>query len=549
MMTPRRSAAVLLALLVFIGWFAWLRPTALGGPATFIMVSGDSMEPTYSHGDLVVLRKASSYGTGDIVAYPMKNYFDTGRLVIHRIAGADADGFITQGDNRQTADPWRATDSSIRGAAWVHIPKAGRYLAWIRQPNALGALAAGILFIGGIGGAETRRRRRFGMKRHLSGSTGHPARGLPFWGYQPALTGLTAAAGVLALVFLLLGVVAFRSASHTATSVSEPAYSETGSFDYTIQMAPSTLYPDGILRSPASAIAAGTGGGAEAAAPPPAFSSLARQARLTFRYRFEAVDPVEFGGTVAADLVIRPRGGEWTRTTSLSAPEAFKGFAVERPLTIDLVGVKDLIAQIEKETALRGGPYEIVVVAKVEGVGTKAGAPLETSFESTFKLTYDMALITPPSELTTTVQASASKTVAVSRTFSLGIWSPSVSLARGTAVTGFSTALGAAVVLGGYLAFLLWSDEQARIRARYGSRMVDVRSAESDKRDDAIQVASIRDLSRLAERFGSVILHQPLSAGHRYFVRDGDDTYEYVIAASSAGGPVGAGTPVDISGS
>lgn len=543
MFTPRRSAAVLLTLLVFTGWFAWLRPTALGGPATFIMISGDSMEPTYSHGDLVVLHRASSYQPGDIVAYPMKTYFDTGRLVIHRVVGTDDRGFITQGDNRETADPWRPASGEIRGKAWAHIPKLGNYMAWLRQPNHLGALAAGILLIGGIGGVETRRRRRHGMKRHFTGSPGQPGGGLPSVGFQPALAGLAVAAGALAVLFLVLGIFAFRSAPHAANRVSQPTYSETGSFSYEIQMEPSTIYPDGVLRSPESPPAPG----AEAAAPQPAFASLAREARLTFQYQLEAGAPADLGGTIAADLVVRPRGGEWLRTTPLLAAEPFQGTTAARKLTLDLVALKALIAQVEEETGLRGGGYELTVVAKVEGKGTYAGSPLETSFESPFTLTYDGALITPPAELTSKAQASVTETVAVSRKLSLGVWSPTVTLARGLALTGFSTAFGAATVLGGYLAFLLRNDEQARIRARYGSQMVDVQATESAGREDAIGVASIRDLARLAERFGSVILHQPLPDGHRYFVRDGDDTYEYVITAAPNSAPVAAdsaaGTP------
>ena len=50
-------------------WVLVLRPTSLGGPATYIVIRGDSMDPTYATGDLVILEQADSYGPGDIVAY------------------------------------------------------------------------------------------------------------------------------------------------------------------------------------------------------------------------------------------------------------------------------------------------------------------------------------------------------------------------------------------------------------------------------------------------------------------------------------------------
>jgi len=96
-------------------------------------------------------------------------------------------------------------------------------------------------------------------------------------------------------------------------------------------------------------------------------------------------------------------------------------------------------------------------------------------------------------------------------------------------------------VSGGSFAYALYTDERARIRARYGARLVDV-EVPPVIGEEAIRVASIRDLARLAERAGTVILHTPLPGGHRYFVRDGDDTYEYIVpgAASPAPSPARA---------
>jgi signal peptidase I len=53
-------------------WFFTLRPGSLGGPATYVLVRGISMEPTYHDGDLVVIRRSSSYRVSDIVAYNLR---------------------------------------------------------------------------------------------------------------------------------------------------------------------------------------------------------------------------------------------------------------------------------------------------------------------------------------------------------------------------------------------------------------------------------------------------------------------------------------------
>jgi len=535
-MTPVRGASVFLALLVFLGWFALLRPTALGGPANYVIVSGASMEPTYHEGDLVVVRRSSSYAAGDIVAYLIRSDSQpAGITVIHRIIGEDADGFITQGDNREEIDPWRATPANVRGAAWLHVPMVGTYVTWLRQPSHLGMLAGAIFLVGALHPANQHRRRRHRMKRNFGSSGPRLPVGGEFSRYQSGFTGLAVAAASLVAVFLVLGLIAFNTASHRSAPVGGRLYAETGTYDYAIVMEPSTLYPDGVLRNPQQGVVsesdAQTG-------PPSAFTSIAREAALRFRYELDSDVPVTLRGTVAADLVIRPTGGEWSRSQELLAPQKFDGLTVSPTIAVDLTEVGALIGQIEKETGLSAGTYELMVVARVVAQGERDGVPFESTFESPFTATYTRTLITPPSTLTTTTEATSTETVIVERSLSLGIWSPSVAAARTLSVVGFAAALGGLLASGGYLALGLRSDEQARIRTRYGARLVDVRASESRRDAKAVRVATIRDLARLAERCGSVILHAPRPDGHRYFVRDGDDTYEYVVGSGPDTGGV-----------
>jgi signal peptidase I len=158
--------AAILALFSCAVWFFWLRPTSLGGPATYIIVDGLSMEPTYHNGDLVILHKSDTYAMGDIVAYATSDFFQTGRLVIHRIVGQDAQGFITRGDNRQNMDPWRPTAAQIRGAAWITIPSIGKNLATLAQPGNLRIFLIALLILFVAGGKTGRRvRRRHGSPR------------------------------------------------------------------------------------------------------------------------------------------------------------------------------------------------------------------------------------------------------------------------------------------------------------------------------------------------------------------------------------------------
>ncbi|HEU4672870.1 MAG TPA: signal peptidase I [Candidatus Limnocylindrales bacterium] len=128
-----------------LAWYVVLGPTVIGGPATYAMVSGTSMEPLLSTGDLVVLRRADAYALGDLVAFhPPDRESTGGALVIHRIVGGTAaTGFETRGDNNRGDDPWRPRPKDIAGKAAIVIPGAARVLEWARRPFVFAALAAG----------------------------------------------------------------------------------------------------------------------------------------------------------------------------------------------------------------------------------------------------------------------------------------------------------------------------------------------------------------------------------------------------------------------
>jgi signal peptidase len=138
-------------------------PSQLGGPASYVIVDGPSMQPTYQRGDLVVVRAKESYLVGDVVAYLP----DIGQEfpVIHRIVGIEGEGtYLTQGDNRAEADGWLATDDNIFGAAWLHVPYGGRFVLFLREPTTWLVAAIAMLGLALIAGASPRSKQ---SHRHL----------------------------------------------------------------------------------------------------------------------------------------------------------------------------------------------------------------------------------------------------------------------------------------------------------------------------------------------------------------------------------------------
>jgi signal peptidase I len=148
----KRTWSILSMLLVIAGcvfWAMFLRPQSLGGSAGYVLVSGHSMNPLYHTGDMILVRRHSSYKIGDIVAYKVpKGDAMAGAQVIHRIIGGNAThGFVVQGDNRTAPDVWRPKQGDIVGSATLQIPQAVVVLQYLRSPVLLGLLAASFVFV------------------------------------------------------------------------------------------------------------------------------------------------------------------------------------------------------------------------------------------------------------------------------------------------------------------------------------------------------------------------------------------------------------------
>lgn len=80
-----------------------------------VIVLSDSMEPTYTSGDILLVReKNETPDVNDIVMFKQRN-FGMNTYVTHRIIGKDASGYITKGDANNASDPGRITETDIVG--------------------------------------------------------------------------------------------------------------------------------------------------------------------------------------------------------------------------------------------------------------------------------------------------------------------------------------------------------------------------------------------------------------------------------------------------
>jgi len=88
------------------------------GVGVSVVMSG-SMEPELSVNDVVIVKKAKEYRTGDVVVYQ-----SSGALVIHRIIDIEGETITTKGDANNASD--RPFDASlIKGKLIFSVPMVG----------------------------------------------------------------------------------------------------------------------------------------------------------------------------------------------------------------------------------------------------------------------------------------------------------------------------------------------------------------------------------------------------------------------------------------
>src|SRR6185312_16162965 len=378
-----RLTAATVAVLLGILWIVFLRPTFLGGSTSYVMVSGTSMQPTYFTGDLVLTRKQSGYAKGDIVAYHVpQGQPGAGNVVIHRVVGGNAtDGYEMRGDNRNADDSWHPKPADAVGRAWLHIPQAGKWLAYFQRPLPFGLLIGFIGAGGFIGKSKVRRRRRNGRLKDMGKQNGTG-------GGLPAPAWLIDIFGALCLIVVgsaFVGARAFRTDTHKTQTVERLSYDETAAYDYTAHVTPSSLYPTGVI-GPVTADGAAT-----------IFSPETPTLDLGVKYALKPTNSppaLDFKGEISAVAKISSGESGWSKTINVLPATPFSGMSTEVQLPIDLPQIQALIKTIETETDFAASSYSVVVTPKVHIAGRLGSNAVDETFAPPFTITLSKSEVT-----------------------------------------------------------------------------------------------------------------------------------------------------------
>jgi signal peptidase I len=518
-MTVRRRqidtlfAALLLALLG-AAWVAFA-PTRFGGQAAYVIVSGISMEPSFHRGDLAILRHELEYAIGDVVTYR----HPTIGPVIHRIIGRDGDRFVFKGDNNSWIDEYHPAQDELIGKLWIHLPATGKVVEQLRIPRNMAAMVAviGVMVMAAGTGSVGRRPRRRPALLNVRLVVGGPAparqkRAAAVVAPIASRDDLLFVLATVACAALLLAGFAFTRPLARST-LEDISYTHTGAWSYSAD-APPDLYDGGAV---------GTGA--------PIFRRLASEVALHFSYRLTADQPPELQGSYRLVAEIVDVSG-WKRTVELKPATAFSGGSFTADATLDLARVQVLIDTFEQYTGEQRPQYMLAIMPELHVQGQLAGQPLSDDFTPRLEFQLDRQALRLQKDsggslnpLQPVKQGLVKRERTRANTLALLGLELEVGRARQIALVVLALAFscGALLMLRGRGATR--NDEVARIQRKYGPLLIAVR--ESDATLGAIEVATIDDLARLAERGGHMILQQIEQGAPCYFIRDAGATYCY----------------------
>lgn len=114
-------------------------PSVLGYSS--VTVLSGSMEPAFSAGDQLIIRREAQYEPGDMISF-----WNDGILITHRLIEQTDKGSITKGDNNNTRDEAPVRPEQIAGRVVLILPRAGNALLFLRtQKGVLTILFLGLL--------------------------------------------------------------------------------------------------------------------------------------------------------------------------------------------------------------------------------------------------------------------------------------------------------------------------------------------------------------------------------------------------------------------
>ena len=517
--------------MMIVTWLAFA-PTQAGGMASYIIVIGNSMEPNFHIGDLVITQQEPAYQIGDAVVY---RNLELGSFVFHRIISQELERYTLKGDNNSWTDTYKPSREEVLGKLWLHVPRGGVYIQKVRNPltmaliaGALGGSLAVSLFKSKSKGKKSMNRKSLQesftsviqkIRGWLTTANSSESKTTSSASLGSLVESSFFALGLITLAAFILGFIAF---SRPTSRIAEDSinYNHLGIFSYSASAPPGVYDSDSIKSGD------------------PIFTKLTCTVDVNFQYSLIAQQPENIAGTHQLTAIIYEPVSGWQRTVPLEEKTTFSGNAFSTKAKLNFCEIESLTRSLETGTDFHPGAYALSILPNIEMNGAISGRELQTTFNPSLTFRYDRVhfyLETDEEQgdsINSTQTGVLNKAHEVANTMLLFGMEMAIPALRLISLLGLAVGLGGMLTLGLRFQNLSKSNQERFIRMRYDSLVIDIQDATAISASNMIDVTSIDHLAKLAERFNTMILHEINENRHIYFVRGEGITYRFAMNAA-----------------
>lgn len=474
------------------------------------------MEPEIELGDLVIARTASDYqiGQGVVYRHPQVGF------VFHRIIGQENEAYTCKGDNNDWTDSYRPLKSDIVGRYWFFIPGAGSVINKLREPLFFVLFTLIILVV--IASIFLFQRKEIPLKksrtrRHLMDTQTTPTTG-------ESRQELLLVFGITAIAALIFGVISFTRPL-TKIIADNLLFKHDSGFEYT------ALDRDNIYDS--HRIITGD----------PLYLRLTCNINMEYTYQFLAqrmnsTEAGEITGAYRINALLSDEDG-WKRSFSLVPITEFEGTTFVSKMNLDLCQIQALIIDKEEKTEAKNRWYSLSILPEVELQGSIEGHPFRDNYQPAIDFQIDTNIMRLPEGLEGIVlgmEGFIENDRVIPNALLLFGEELSITNARGISLIIFGISLLGAVYPAWTLVRDLRKSDVSRIQVQYHPLLIDIEEGNpANQAEQVVVVASFSDLTKMAERYGAMILHEKLGNYHRYSVQDDQTVYQYAIEVFKEG--------------
>ncbi len=490
-------------LFVVTAWVICI-PAQFGGNLNYVVITGNSMEPLFHAGDLVVTNNDPNYAVGDIVVY---THPEVGKI-IHRIIRREGERFVLQGDNNTWVDAYQPVREEIIGKYWFSIPKVGTIFLKLRQPWLFTLFSGASAMILGVSMVKTPQKekkqkiKKIGFLHHFGTKIGQWKDGYWFPVY------------LLGLGSLILGIFSFIKPLQTNID-NEILYSQSGEFAYS-GIATQDIYDSNIIQSG-----------------DPIFTSLACSANFSFDYLVSADHPIIGLGDYQLTMALTAPNG-WTHTIDHSSLTKFEGNTFHAEKALDLCEIQQYLKFVGATTGIERQPYTLEIRPVVNYSGMLDGSLFETQFSPVLQFRVEdeqVFLVKDSASEEDPLLPVAEGVITVGRVVpnSMNILGLKLPVRTGRVISVFAFLLAAAGIALPCVCLRKAEKDDTRLKDRmlFGQMLVEIHQSPAGAQDQVIDLSSLEDLLSLAEKTGSTVMALYSLETTEYFVQIGNKYFKF----------------------